>query len=81
MTLKLVEKAEELETSLEEVSTIKMYEVIYFLYTYNSSLKKEFRFLYKFHYYLTKKEKEDNPSWGDFIAQMDELYKSQIETF
>lgn len=32
------------------------------------------RLLYKYEYYLTSREKQENPNWGDFIQKMDLLY-------
>lgn len=74
--LQLVEKAEEWSTGLDNVQTIQMYELIYYLYTKGLGDNKSLRFLYKYQYYLTKSEKETNLEWGKFIDQMNILYPS-----
>ena len=73
-SLNLVERAEELGTSLDNVQTIHYYEIIYYFYKKACVDKESMRMLYKYSYYLTKKERGYNPSWGDFIEQMDTLY-------
>ncbi|NCA91855.1 hypothetical protein EOM82_01200, partial [bacterium] len=55
--LQLVEKAESWSTGLDTVHTIKMYEIIFFLYVRDPAIRKFLRMLYKYQYYLTKKEK------------------------
>lgn len=54
-----------------------MYEIIYYLYMNDLSSKTDLRILYKYQYYLTKKEKQENPEWGEYISRMDELYNTQ----
>lgn len=53
-----------------------MYEIIYYLYKNNRVKVKALRLLYKYQYYLTKREKVINPNWGDFITTMDKLYEA-----
>ena len=77
--LKLVELAEELETNLESLETLKLYEILYYLYKMKMAEKNQVRFLYKFHYFLTNNEKLINPNWNDFITGMDGLYHVAIE--
>lgn len=77
--LRLVDYAEKLETNLESMITIKLYEVMYYLYKMRMADPKEMRFLYKFHYYLTKFEKRANPNWGDFKSGMDMLYDNAVK--
>ncbi|WP_252254739.1 hypothetical protein [Clostridium sp. ZBS12] len=36
------------------------------------------RYIYKSLYYLTKNDIKTNPSWGEFIKKMDELYCDEI---
>lgn len=74
--LKLVEEAEKLETNLEDVKTIKMYEILYLLYSEGFGNKEDMRRLYKQCYYLSKKEKKENPEWQEFVQSMNALYKS-----
>lgn len=74
-TIQLVEKAEEWSTGLDNVQTIQMYELIFYLYVMNRSQKQALRFLYKYHYHLTKREKKTNPEWGQFLVRMEGLYQ------
>jgi len=76
--IRLVEDAEKLETSLEEVFMIKPYEVIYYLVKNNIGYTEKLRIIYKYLYYLSKNDKKINPSWGEFIEKMDELYCNEI---
>lgn len=70
----LVENCVELETGLDNIRAIKMYELIYYLYKKQLSDSKGLRMLYKYQYYLTKREKSMNPNWGEFTSQMDVIY-------
>ena len=76
--LKLIEKAEEWSTGLDNVNAIHMFELIYYLYINNKGDKKRLRMLYKYQYYLTEFEKRTNPEWGDFINQMNILYEDYV---
>ncbi len=76
--IQLVEKAKELSTGLDTIQAIKMYEIIFFLWTGKFSDKKFLRMLYKYQYYMTKFEKSINPEWGDFIRAMESLYKTYL---
>ncbi|WML26259.1 hypothetical protein [Neobacillus sp. OS1-33] len=76
--LKLIEKAVEWETNLEEVNAIKTYEILYYLYKSNPALKKEIRAIYKYLYYTTDSDRKVNPSWDDFKTGMDSLYDELI---
>ena len=62
-------------TRLEEMGLIQMYELIYYLHKTGKYNSKELRTLYKYQYYLTGREKQQNPEWGVFIQKMDELYQ------
>ena len=53
---------------------LEMYDVIYYLYCTDRYPKDGLRLLYKYEYYLTPREKRENPNWGDFIQKMDLLY-------
>ena len=46
--LQLVEKAEEWSTGLDNIQPIRMYELIYYLYTMNLGEKQSLRVLYKY---------------------------------
>jgi len=72
--LKLVEKAEEWSTGLDNVQAIKMYELIFYLYAKNPTEKQALKMLYKYQYHLTKHEKQTNPEWRHFLAGMEKLY-------
>ncbi len=72
--IKLIEKAEEWTTGLDNVQAIQMYEILFYLYRTNNRDKKSLRMLYKYQYYLTKHEKNTNPEWGQFIEAMEFLY-------
>jgi rRNA-processing protein FCF1 len=70
----LVENSQEWETGLDNVRAIKMYELIYYLYKKELAKSKDLRILYKYQYYLTKREKSINPKWGEFISSMNNIY-------
>lgn len=55
--IKLVENSEEWQTGLDNVRAIKMYELIYYLYKNELADRKGLRMLYKYQYYLSKREK------------------------
>jgi hypothetical protein len=76
--IQLVEKAESWSTGLDTVQAIKMYEIIFFLYVRNPSIRKSLKMLYKYQYYLTAKEKSMNPEWGEFIKLMKSLYQEYL---
>lgn len=75
--IQLVEKSEEWLTGLDNVKAIKMYELIYYLYSKNFGDSKSLRMLYKYQYYLTDNEKRTNPEWRVFKDKMNELYLEQ----
>lgn len=72
--LKLIEKAEEWSTGLDNVKAIHMFELIYYLYLKKHGDKKALRMLYKYQYFLTDHEKRTNLEWNDFINRMNDLY-------
>jgi hypothetical protein len=74
--IQLIEKSDDWSTGLDNVKSIQMYEIIYYLYMNDLSSKKDLRILYKYQYYLTKKEKQENSEWGEYISRMDELYNT-----
>lgn len=79
LPIRLVEEADKLHTDLENMSVLKFYEVIYYLYKTGRYNKTFLRALYKYQYYLTKREKAENPDWGQFVTEMDKLYNSYKE--
>jgi hypothetical protein len=77
--IRLVEDSERLETSLEEVFTIKPYEVLYYFVKNGIGDADKLRVIYKYLYYLTTNDKKTNPSWGEFTEKMDTLYNDEID--
>ena len=72
--MQLINKSEELETGLESIGLIQPYEILYYLYKTGHYEDKGLKMLYKYQYYLTSTEKNQNPDWGTFISEMDNLY-------
>ena len=56
------------------MSLLQSYEILYYLYKTGRYDNKGLRMLYKYQYYLTSREKKQNPDWGNFITAMDDLY-------
>jgi len=77
--IRLIEKADELDTNLQAVGAVRAYEIIYYLLRVEKVEADGLRFLYKYMYYMTKSDKSVNPSWGEFIEQMDKLYKGFLD--
>jgi len=77
--IQLIEKAEEWATGLDNVHAIQMYELIYYLYVKEVGDKNSLRFLYKYQYHLTPREKSTNPEWGKFISHMNDLYQAYLD--
>ncbi len=75
--LKLIEKAEQWSTGLDNVNAIHMYELIFYLYFKNLGDKASLRMLYKYQYHLTDYEKRTNPEWGEFTSAMESLYRQE----
>lgn len=67
LPIRLITRAEELETGLETMSVIQMYEIIYILHRYKLSDDEKLRIIYRYMYYATKKDKKINPGWNDFF--------------
>lgn len=74
LPMRLIREAEKLQTGLDDMELLEMYDVIYYLYRTDKYPKDGLRLLYKYEYYLTPREKRENPNWGDFIQEMDLLY-------
>lgn len=77
--LRLVEHADKLETNLDSLITLRLYEIIYYLVTLRMASPKTMRSLYKFHYLATRHEKSTNPNWQEFKEGMDTLYAHAIQ--
>lgn len=72
--LRLVDCAAELETNLDAIGAIKTFELIYYLYQTDNRNRKALRGLYRYLYFASPSDKQENLSWADFISRMDELY-------
>lgn len=70
----LIDDAANVQSGLDHMSLLHYYDLIYFLYKKGYDAK-PLRATYKYLYYLTKTEQRMNPAWGDFVAEMDQLYK------
>lgn len=75
LPIRLVKDAERLQTGIGDLGIIQMYELIYYLYSMRKYDTKQLRIMYKYLYYLTGREKNENPDWSSFTTQMDCLYK------
>lgn len=74
LPFQLIRKADELDTGLQDMRLLEMFDVIFYLYRVGEYDNKGLRLLYKYQYYLTRREKLQNPDWGDFIKEMNLLY-------
>ena len=74
LPMRLIRDADKLHTGLDGMGLLEMYDVLYYLYHTEKYSKEGLRLLYKYQYYLTPREKKENPNWGDFIQKMDLLY-------
>lgn len=74
LPMQLIRRADELGTGLQNMKLLEMFDVIYYLCKMGKYDNKGLRLLYKYQYYLTKKEKLQNPEWGDFMKKMNLLY-------
>ncbi|MEG0227599.1 MAG: hypothetical protein RR683_02680 [Lachnospiraceae bacterium] len=69
---------------LSEFVELSMHEAVYdelicYLYKTGKYDNKALRVLYKYQYYLTPRDKKNNPEWGFFVEQMDKLYNENIQ--
>lgn len=74
LPIRLIKDADKLDTGLDELGIVQMYELIYYLYKKGRYNNDRLRALYKYQYYLSTEDKKHNPGWGEFIEQMDKLY-------
>lgn len=79
LPIRLINDSDRLGTGLADMGVVQMYELIYYLYKTGRYDNKALRILYKYLYYLTRREKQENPDWGMFIQKMDELYADFIQ--
>lgn len=75
----LIENAADLQTGLEDISLLHYYDLIFFLYKKGYD-KNYLRAMYKYLYRLTKQEKDTNPEWGEFVTQMEYLYRDIFQS-
>lgn len=80
LPMQLICNAGQLETGLDDMGLLQSYEILYYLYKMGKYDSKGLKMLYKYQYYLTSREKTQNPDWGSFIASMDELYTKMEST-
>jgi hypothetical protein len=77
--LRLIDEAHILQTNLVEQMSVRMHEVIYYLFRMKMASHPPFlKGLYKYLYRLTEHEKHINPEWASFVQRMDELYGEVI---
>lgn len=74
LPIRLIKNADKLNTGLDDMEVVQMYELIYYLFKTGKYDKGQIRILYKYQYYLTPNDKKTNPEWGLFIEQMDKTY-------
>ena len=70
LPMQLICNAGQLETGLDDMGLLQSYEILYYLYKMGKYDSKGLKMLYKYQYYLTSREKTQNPDWGSFIASM-----------
>lgn len=74
LAMKLIRRAEDLGTGLQNMKLVEMSDVLFYLYRAGKYDNKGLRLLYKYQYHLTKRERLQNPEWGDFVKTMNLLY-------
>lgn len=78
LPIKLIKDADKLNTGLDNMSVVQVYELIYYLCQTGKYDNKGLRSLYKYLYFLTNNEKRMNPGWGIFVQEMNALYGGNI---
>ena len=79
LPVRLIKEADKLDTGLDNLGIVQMYELIYYLCKTGKYDNKRLRILYKYQYYLSQADKKTNPDWGTFMEQMDKLYEDNHE--
>lgn len=82
--LRIVDDAEKLDTSLENVKTIKLYEIIFCILIggqINKQQEKALKALYQYQYTLTDYESSNNPEWEELKSKLSALYSNEISIF
>lgn len=72
--LRLIKEADKYNTHLQNVGALHFYEVMYYLVRMDMCKAKEMKPFYKYVYHLSRREKEINPEWIEFLEKMDRLY-------
>lgn len=80
LAIRLIANADKLQTSLDNIFSLQPYEIIFYLMVNGQADKKDMRMLYKYLYYLTNREKNENLEWSEFIERMNVLYSSSLQT-
>jgi len=75
--IRLVDEAGKLGTTLDEQRIVKFYEGMYLLRRFDAVPATDIKWLYKYLYWFTKRDKRRNLGWSEFIAKMDRLYSEQ----
>ncbi|WP_026659327.1 hypothetical protein [Butyrivibrio sp. AC2005] len=79
LPIRLIKNAKELETDLDDMGIIQPYELIFYLYESKKYDGKGLRILYKYLYYLTARDKIENPEWGKFVEAMEAIYEDLFD--
>ncbi len=78
--IQLIEKSEAWKTGLDNIQAIKWYELLFYLNEFRfTKSRRDMKMFYKYQYYSTIHERKTNPSWGDFVKGMRELYNDFIK--
>jgi hypothetical protein len=72
--IQLINEAKTLKTSLDSLFSLQPYELIFYLFERNYSKKEDLRYLYKYLYFASQKDKKQNLGWADYINKMHQLY-------
>lgn len=80
--LRLLESPFKDTVGLTDVGAVQIFELLYYLRTMKmvepENGIKGLKMIYKYLYYLTVKEKADNPEWGFFYQGMENLYANEV---
>lgn len=72
-------KQPQLHPFLNDLKTIRLYELIYGIRAFTGCSSKGLKGLYKLMYHLTKPEKDENPEWGKFYSDCDYHYGEYLK--
>lgn len=74
LVVRLVTQPDKYHSGLYDEEILRMYDLIYFLYRQGKYDKEGLRLMYRYLYHMTKQDAKKNPTWGEFITRMDNLY-------